>query len=1026
MTKQLVVVLGMHRSGTSALTRSLQVLGVDLGDNLLPANAQVNAKGFWEDREILQFNVELMSVLGLDWDNLAIISPELCNSEQVRVYVPGAVALLKKKMQHTACFGLKDPRMSVLLPFWKQVFDLLGLDVFYIIAARHPLSIVQSLAKRDNMLPEQTLPLWQNYMLSCLWYTRGERCLVVEYENILKAPEQQLLRLSALTGLTFDAKSDAFKLYASDFISPELSHSHFAAEQFEAAGAVTAEHVKLYHLLVALAHDEFDINNEGCQKKIKRLVDARNKKSDLLYLAGLQSRWLNEKKIELSSALQEKEILSDHISALDKQIVELKDYVNELEPLKLKVEQVVSHHKLAEQELNERFVTINDLESEVENLSLQLTYLTDREVCLNNQLNSKGELIIELSYELQEARREVERLVVEKSWLADFSDSILNSRSWKLTRPLRKMGELARNDKSAFVKRNLSRALALLDASLRNPRLITKAFHYYKAHGVKGTVERLKHFSHCSQSVMSHATCGESEQKYIILTTPHCHYLALLISDALSKAGKDSEIIFEEPAGGFNEQLHFVICAQMFERLPPLYVAWQMEQSVSSRWFTDAYLSALENAWCVFDYSLKNIEFLQAEKGLEYKQLYYLPVGYRKQHQLVKKNEQVDVLFYGDVNNERRRCYIEKLKEHFTVEVVSNVFGDALYEKMAKAKVIVNIHYYEGALLETTRIYECLSQQQIVVSEEGSDMDEHADLLSRVDFVPVNDIDAMISRVAFWVNNSSAERAQRRKEIVADCELKPDWFEFYFMRMLLAAEIIDFEEFYEVASKHIHFQGDFVCLGLPETVSRKKDFDKDNIFNIEYFPGLRHRLGWVGCGLSYKFLMRKARDAGLPHITVCEDDVQFDPDFWNRYQQVMEHLDTRKDWDLFAGLIAQLHKELQILDVTQEGGERFITIDSMVSMVMNVYSSRFYEKLQNWDHHNHNADENTIDRFIEQHDGVRAVTTARFLAGHKEELDSTLWGFNNKTYSQMIAESETQLGELVADFEQTTTPVRAV
>lgn len=980
MTKQLVVVLGMHRSGTSALTRSLQVLGVDLGDNLLPANAQVNAKGFWEDREVLQFNVELMSVLGLDWDNLSIISPELCNSEQVRAYVPGAMALLKKKMQHTACFGLKDPRMSVLLPFWKQVFDLLGLDVFYIIAARHPLSIVQSLAKRDNMLPEQTLPLWQNYMLSCLWYTRGERCLVVEYENILKAPEQQLLRLSALTGLTFDAGSDAFKLYASDFISPELSHSHFAAEQFEAAGAVTEEHVKLYHLLVALAHDEFDINDEGCQKKIKRLVDARNKKSDLLYLAGLQSRWLNEKKIELSSALQDRKILQDHVSALDNQILELKGYVSELES------DVTSFNK-----------RVAEASAEVEN---------------------KNIVVQQLSYELELVSQEAEALKCQR-------ESILNSRSWRFTMPLRKLGELARNDKSAFIKRNCLRVSKLLDATLREPALAVKAFKYFKDNGAKNTIERLKYFSGQPGFVASLASESDPKEKCTILTTPHCHYLALLMSDALSSVGKESEIIFEEPENGFGEQLHFVICAQIFKRLPPLYVAWQMEQSVSSRWFTPDYLTILENSWGVFDYSFRNIEFLQ-EQGLKYQQLYYLPVGYRVAEFLPEKNEQVDVLFYGDINNDRRRGYINELKKHFTVEVVSNLFGEELYKKMATAKVVVNVHYYEGALLETTRIYECLSQQQIVVSEESVDIDEHQDLLSCVDFVPVNNIDAMVERVAYWVESSVEVRAGRRAVISSCCEQNPNWFEFYFLRLLLAAEIISFEQFYNVAAKNIKFKGDFVCLGLPETVSRRRDFDKDNAFNIEYFPGLRHRLGWIGCGLSYKFLMRRAKDLNLPKVTICEDDVEFYSNFSERYKKVLKHLEGRADWDLFAGLIAHLNEKLKVVELVCDGDERYVTIDKMVSTVLNVYSSRFYDKLIAWDETDHDSSYNTIDRFIERSSGLRAITTPKFLVGHKEELDSTLWGFNNKTYSQMIAESETQLGELVADFEQTTTPARAV
>jgi hypothetical protein len=53
--KKIIVVLGMHRSGTSALTRGLSTLGVGLGDTLHPAGSD-NPTGFWEDRDIIAFN----------------------------------------------------------------------------------------------------------------------------------------------------------------------------------------------------------------------------------------------------------------------------------------------------------------------------------------------------------------------------------------------------------------------------------------------------------------------------------------------------------------------------------------------------------------------------------------------------------------------------------------------------------------------------------------------------------------------------------------------------------------------------------------------------------------------------------------------------------------------------------------------------------------------------------------------------------------------------------------------------------
>ena len=70
---RLVVVLGMHRSGTSAITRGLSALGVPLGNNLMPPMLNNNDKGFFEDLEINELNTELLTALNRDWDSLSRI-----------------------------------------------------------------------------------------------------------------------------------------------------------------------------------------------------------------------------------------------------------------------------------------------------------------------------------------------------------------------------------------------------------------------------------------------------------------------------------------------------------------------------------------------------------------------------------------------------------------------------------------------------------------------------------------------------------------------------------------------------------------------------------------------------------------------------------------------------------------------------------------------------------------------------------------------------------------------------------------
>ena len=83
--RKAVLVLGMHRSGTSALTRILNLLGVDLGSKLMPASPE-NEAGYWEHAEIVRIHDELLGELGTSWDGNHLLSPELLTSEDAEPF----------------------------------------------------------------------------------------------------------------------------------------------------------------------------------------------------------------------------------------------------------------------------------------------------------------------------------------------------------------------------------------------------------------------------------------------------------------------------------------------------------------------------------------------------------------------------------------------------------------------------------------------------------------------------------------------------------------------------------------------------------------------------------------------------------------------------------------------------------------------------------------------------------------------------------------------------------------------------
>lgn len=286
----------------------------------------------------------------------------------------------------------------------------------------------------------------------------------------------------------------------------------------------------------------------------------------------------------------------------------------------------------------------------------------------------------------------------------------------------------------------------------------------------------------------------------------------------------------------------------------------------------------------------------------------------------------------------------------------------------------------------------------------------------------IDDIDGMIQRIDYWLNHP--QEFNQRIAKIKQAKQKPDQFQFFFYRFLLAQDALDFDQFYQLCGDYIQPKGDFWCLSLPESVGRRQDFQKDNHYNIEIIDGLRHHIGWVGCGLSYKFMMKRAEDLNLPQVSICEDDVLFNQDFIDRYNELHDALlATDKKWDVFSGLIADLHPEVHIehSHISLKHNKLF-KINKLVSMVFNIYKQSAYSKIHQWNHHQRTTD-NTIDRYIELHGGIDGLVVSPFLVGHKEDLPSTLWKWKkkknapNNVYSQMIAKSQKLLTQKIQELE---------
>jgi len=252
-TSRLVLVLGMHRSGTSAMARSLQCLGIDLGEELIGAHP-CNPKGFFEDATVYACNRALLAMQGLVWHSLT--RPDAASLKRLAQEETGrqALELLHSKTAGRPVLGLKDPRMSRLLPFWRPLIAAAGLRVHIILALRHPAGVAHSLARRDGMTAEHSHALWLWYTLEALAGSAGLPCLITDYELLLARPEYEILRIGTFLKLTPHANSLAE--FSHGFLDKTLCHYQAAQHMTYAASPWENLAMLLYDALRPLARQE--------------------------------------------------------------------------------------------------------------------------------------------------------------------------------------------------------------------------------------------------------------------------------------------------------------------------------------------------------------------------------------------------------------------------------------------------------------------------------------------------------------------------------------------------------------------------------------------------------------------------------------------------------------------------------------------------------------------------------------------------------------------------------------------------
>ena len=195
--RQIIVVLGIHRSGTSLCMNILNQLGVCISHDLLAGDLS-NEGGYFESREILALNEGILQTIHASWHTIfsAALPENWHASPALTPWKDRLASLLRRQVESSAgVWAMKDPRLCPLLPFYEDVLEECGLEPAYVVCIRDPRAVALSLKRRDNIPQMLAELLWIDYTMSAIRIGSRRRQVVIHYEQWFDGGARQVRTL---------------------------------------------------------------------------------------------------------------------------------------------------------------------------------------------------------------------------------------------------------------------------------------------------------------------------------------------------------------------------------------------------------------------------------------------------------------------------------------------------------------------------------------------------------------------------------------------------------------------------------------------------------------------------------------------------------------------------------------------------------------------------------------------------------------------------------------------------------------
>lgn len=436
---KVLLITGMHRSGTSLITRLLCKSGLNVGKKLIGAHTG-NMHGHYEDYDFYNFHENILKRNGLNH----LVQQPLTNESITSEDENHAKQLIAKR-SHYALWGWKDPRTALFLDFWHDVYP----DLKFIFIYRHPVDVVLSLLRRGikldiSVLENQLVGFqsWYVYNQSILNFYKQhpEKSILGNISGIIENVNVFLDQIDHKFGCSL-IRTKMDDIYKED----ELKQVHLTNDVIEIFDKLAPQAMTVYRELDGIS--EFPgpqkKYHEGSSKRIQSLRKVIEDLDNASMLEEDQARQLIATifaiiapDILIKSRYTIEKYLKDDYSSIESKLINNNNLVNNLRNQSSTLNNKIGQLQDQIKNKNQR---IEQLEDQLKNKSLRIEQLQD-------QLNSKNQRIEQLQDQLKDEIREKEihRITINKE-LKSINDRVLlieNSKLFKFNRKLKRILKL--------------------------------------------------------------------------------------------------------------------------------------------------------------------------------------------------------------------------------------------------------------------------------------------------------------------------------------------------------------------------------------------------------------------------------------------------------------------------------------------------------------------------------------------------------------------------------------------------------